>query len=251
MQFHRPKLHDGFVLVCVNELDDALLLRLQPLQSLFRVGDTRIQIQGAAIIVRGGRGVAKPFPRETPVEVSESEALIKLNGLGEIGNGPIVLAGIEVGVAPVVGDQRIARVEREGGIVVGEGAIVLGALGVHIGPVEVGGGQVFGRTFAEPYVRRAAAKLTIRASGLPASSSTSSTSNSRSTGASARRDFNASNVSAFQTPPFSIDPPPPYTEREKELSDMRARITQAENERQQLIEEMKAKNFEIGSLFLD
>ena len=33
------------------------------------------------------------------------------------------------------------------------------------------------------------------------------------------------------TPPFSIDPPPPYTEREKELSDMRARITQAENER--------------------
>jgi hypothetical protein len=69
--------------------------------------------------------------------------------------------------------------------------------------------------------------------------------------ASARRDFNASNVNAFQTPPFSIDPPPPYTEREKELSDMRARITQAENERQQLIEEMKAKNFEIGSLFLD
>ena len=57
--------------------------------------------------------------------------------------------------------------------------------------------------------------------------------------------------SASQTPPFSIDPPPPYTEREKELSDMRARITQAENERQQLIEEMKAKNFEIGSLFLD
>ena len=69
--------------------------------------------------------------------------------------------------------------------------------------------------------------------------------------APARRDFDASNVSAFQTPPFSIDPPPPYTEREKELSDMRARITQAENERQQLIEEMKAKNFEIGSLFLD
>lgn len=57
--------------------------------------------------------------------------------------------------------------------------------------------------------------------------------------------------SASQTPPFSIDPPPPYTEREKELSDMRARITQAENERQRLIEEMKAKNFEIGSLFLD
>ena len=32
---------------------------------------------------------------------------------------------------------------------------------------------------------------------------------------------------------------------------MRARLIQAENERQNIIEEMKAKNFETGSLFLD
>jgi hypothetical protein len=57
--------------------------------------------------------------------------------------------------------------------------------------------------------------------------------------------------SASQSPPFSLDAPPPYTEREKELSDLRARITQVENDRQKLIEEMKAKNFETGSLFLD
>ena len=57
--------------------------------------------------------------------------------------------------------------------------------------------------------------------------------------------------SASRSPPFSLDAPPPYTAREKELSDLRARINQVENDRQKLIEEMKAKNFETGSLFLD
>jgi len=57
--------------------------------------------------------------------------------------------------------------------------------------------------------------------------------------------------SASRSPPFSLDAPPAYTEREKELSDLRARINQVENDRQKLIEEMKAKNFETGSLFLD
>jgi len=57
--------------------------------------------------------------------------------------------------------------------------------------------------------------------------------------------------SASQSPPFSLDAPPPYTEREKELSDLRSRIAQVENDRQKMIDEMKAKNFETGSLFLD
>ena len=57
--------------------------------------------------------------------------------------------------------------------------------------------------------------------------------------------------SASRSPPFSLDAPPPYTAREKELSDLRARINQVENDRQKLIEEMKAKNFDAGSLFLD
>jgi hypothetical protein len=57
--------------------------------------------------------------------------------------------------------------------------------------------------------------------------------------------------SAATSPPFSLDPPPAYSTREKELSDMRSRINQVENDRQRLIEEMKAKNFETGSLFLE
>jgi hypothetical protein len=57
--------------------------------------------------------------------------------------------------------------------------------------------------------------------------------------------------SASQSPPFSLDAPPAYTEREKELSDLRSRIAQVENDRQKMIDEMKAKGFETGSLFLD
>jgi DNA repair exonuclease SbcCD ATPase subunit len=57
--------------------------------------------------------------------------------------------------------------------------------------------------------------------------------------------------SAATSPQFSLDPPPPYTEREKALSDLRSQLNQVENDRQKLIEEMKAKNFDTGSLFLD
>jgi hypothetical protein len=57
--------------------------------------------------------------------------------------------------------------------------------------------------------------------------------------------------SAAASPPFSLDPPPAYSDKQRELSDLRSRINQIENDRQRLIEEMKAKNFETGSLFLD
>jgi len=53
------------------------------------------------------------------------------------------------------------------------------------------------------------------------------------------------------SPPFSLDPPPAYSEKQKELSELRNRITELENRRQRLIDEMKAKNFDTGSLFLD
>jgi hypothetical protein len=57
--------------------------------------------------------------------------------------------------------------------------------------------------------------------------------------------------SAAKSPPFALDPPPAYTERQKELSDMRNRMIQLEQERQRLIDEMKAKNFDAGSLYLE
>ncbi len=53
------------------------------------------------------------------------------------------------------------------------------------------------------------------------------------------------------SPPFSLDPPPAYSEKQKELSELRNRITELENRRERLIDEMKAKNFDTGSLFLD
>ena len=56
---------------------------------------------------------------------------------------------------------------------------------------------------------------------------------------------------AATSPPFSLDPPPAYSDRQKHLSDLRARISQVENERQRVIDEMRAKGFEVGSLFLE
>src|SRR4029079_5339239 len=93
------------------------------------------------------------------VEVGESKGRIQLDGPRKIGDSFLELPGIEVGVAAVVGDQWVLAVQREGCIVVGEGAIEFGALGVDVGPVEVGGGDLLRRTLAELDVRLAAAQL--------------------------------------------------------------------------------------------
>jgi hypothetical protein len=57
--------------------------------------------------------------------------------------------------------------------------------------------------------------------------------------------------SAASSPQFSLDAPPAYTNRQRELSDLRARIGEVENERQKIIDEMRVKGFEVGSLFLE
>ncbi len=49
--------------------------------------------------------------------------------------------------------------------------------------------------------------------------------------------------------PYDIAPT--YTDRQKELSDLRNQAIQLEQERQKLIDEMKEKNFSTGSLFLE
>ncbi|HEU4345712.1 MAG TPA: hypothetical protein VFU31_29540 [Candidatus Binatia bacterium] len=56
---------------------------------------------------------------------------------------------------------------------------------------------------------------------------------------------------ASQSPPPALSAPPPYTDRQKELSDLRTQMNQLESERQRLIDEMKQKNFNTGSLFLE
>jgi len=56
---------------------------------------------------------------------------------------------------------------------------------------------------------------------------------------------------AAGSPPLSLDPPPAYSPKQKELSDLRAQIGQLETERQRLLDEMKAKNFDTASLIVD
>lgn len=52
--------------------------------------------------------------------------------------------------------------------------------------------------------------------------------------------------------PTSVNPPPPgYTEKQRDLSDLRNQINELDRERKRLIEEMKQKNFDTGNLFLE
>jgi hypothetical protein len=54
-----------------------------------------------------------------------------------------------------------------------------------------------------------------------------------------------------QSPPFSTNPPPAYTEKEKLLSDLRKQITELENERERVIAEMKRNDMDTSSLSSD
>lgn len=54
-----------------------------------------------------------------------------------------------------------------------------------------------------------------------------------------------------QSPPFSTNPPPAYTEKEKLLSDLRKQITELESERERVIAEMKRNDMDTSSLSSD
>lgn len=70
-----------------------------------------------------------------------------------------------------------------------------------------------------------------------------------------RRDFStpAGNEVVAPAParPIVESPPLSYTDRQKDLSDLRNQAIQLEQDRQKLIDEMKQKNFSSGSLFLE
>jgi hypothetical protein len=57
--------------------------------------------------------------------------------------------------------------------------------------------------------------------------------------------------SEAHSPPFSTNPPPAYTEKEKLLSDLRKQITELESERERVIAEMKRNGMDSSSLSSD
>ena len=54
-----------------------------------------------------------------------------------------------------------------------------------------------------------------------------------------------------QSPPFSTNPPPPYSEKQKLLSSLRNQLHELESERERVIAEMKRRDMETGSLSLE
>ena len=70
-----------------------------------------------------------------------------------------------------------------------------------------------------------------------------------------QRDFSTSAGNEVFAPapgqPTIESAPPSYTDRQKELSDLRNQAIQLEQQRQKLIDEMRQKNLSTGSLFLE
>lgn len=60
---------------------------------------------------------------ELPASVGRGEVRIKLDGFGELGDGPVILPWLVVGSAPVVAGQGILRVETDGLVVVLDGLL--------------------------------------------------------------------------------------------------------------------------------
>jgi hypothetical protein len=54
-----------------------------------------------------------------------------------------------------------------------------------------------------------------------------------------------------ESPPMALNPPPPYTPKEAELSQMRSQMNQLDNERRQLVDEMRQINPELAELLKD
>src|SRR5215475_13990237 len=121
-----------------------LLLGLQALQPTLRLDLRCIKGEGTSIVGNGRGIIAKPLLRQTTVKISQREAPIEFDGPGEVSNRALVLLPIEEDIAAVVGDQGIGGIERQCRTVVRKGTVVLGTLGVDVGPVEIGGGEVFG-----------------------------------------------------------------------------------------------------------
>ena len=72
---------------------------------------------------------------DATVQMGEGKSGIQLDRRGVVRDRQLVASRVQVGVASIVGDERIARVQRDGRGVVCEGLGVLASPGVDVGPV--------------------------------------------------------------------------------------------------------------------
>ena len=97
------------------------LLRLQALECLLRQRGGGVEGQGTPVVLGGRRGIPEALQGQPAIVVGEAEAGIELHGAGEVGRGAPELLEVEIGVAAVVKDERVGRVERQRRGIVGEG----------------------------------------------------------------------------------------------------------------------------------
>src|SRR5436309_631631 len=97
--------------------------------------DGGVKLKGPAEVFIGARCVAKALASKPTVEIGKRETGIQGEGLRKRLSSLFRLPGVEVRVAEVIGDQRIAGVEFKRGPVIGESLRVLAAARLNIGPI--------------------------------------------------------------------------------------------------------------------
>src|SRR5262245_4663315 len=95
-------------------------LRAQPSEVSTRLLRRPVELERPAKILSSARHVFKAFARNTAIEVGKGKARVECQSLCKGLLRPTGLAGIEVGVAQIVGNKRIGRIKLECTPVVGE-----------------------------------------------------------------------------------------------------------------------------------
>jgi hypothetical protein len=125
-----------------------------------------VELKRTLKILSRARYVSQAFTRNTAIEVGKCKALIKRQSLRKGFRGTAGLAGIEIGVAQIVGNERIARIELERTPVVAERKDVASPARVDVGAIQKSRCDICGLIGARANIGSATTQLPIRIAHL-------------------------------------------------------------------------------------
>jgi hypothetical protein len=141
-------------------------LRAEPGEVSMRLLRRWVELKRAPKIFSGARYVPQTFTRNTAIEVGKCKALIKRQSLRKGFRGKAGLAGIEIGVPQIVGNERIAWIELERTPVIDERQCVASPARVDVGAIQMSRRDICGLVGARANIGRATTQLPIRVAHL-------------------------------------------------------------------------------------